>query len=148
MVMKALNEAAKELIYMQDSDLQAVFLSTKFTEAVQAKMSKILPSAFEIEEDIVNKAKNLLGYFDMHKLVLAGYEIEPTKSFEEAYEDILKRQLDERVKLLNGTHKTDESFYNYNTSEITPTESPSDDEHFYQQSQRRDSPVQYSPTQF
>jgi hypothetical protein len=86
MMMQALNYACTTLLGLPDSTKSD--LTVVFTKACDQLVENIDQEAFIITEDIVKRSIRLLDFFNMHKLVLSSYSVDPTGTFSEAFEKI------------------------------------------------------------
>lgn len=87
MVLQVLNVACTELYGLPGSDHESEY-TDEFIQAANEKIAQINPEMFIINIDIVNRAKKLLDYFNLNKLVLSSYNIDPHGTFSEAFDKI------------------------------------------------------------
>lgn len=86
MFLKSLTVASNCLLGVIDST--ALDLTMEFSRESQRLADNIGEDAFVIEADIVQRAKKLVEYFILHKLILSSYSIDPNGSFDDAFEKI------------------------------------------------------------
>lgn len=86
MMLQGLNTATTTLLGLPDSTERN--LTEVFARECNKSIENLHPSAFIITADIVTKSKRLVDFFNMNKLILSSYSVEPTSSFDEAFDKI------------------------------------------------------------
>lgn len=90
MMLKTLNVACTKLLGTVDST--KLDITPEFYGVCVQLADTIEPSAFVIEADLVERAKRFLDYFNLNKLILSSYSIDPTGSFDQAFEKICENR--------------------------------------------------------
>jgi hypothetical protein len=86
MCLKALNVACLLINDIEDSDNEIITAS--FANRCLEIVNNMGADSFIIELDIIRRAKKLLDYFNMNKLILSSYMVDPYCSFDEAFDKI------------------------------------------------------------
>ncbi len=86
MMLQALTTATTTLLGLPDSTERN--LTDTFVRECNKTIENLPSSAFIITADIVSRSKRLVDFFNMNKLILSSYSVEPTSSFDEAFDKI------------------------------------------------------------
>jgi len=86
MCLKALNVACLLINSLEDADNEII--TANFANQCLEIVNNMGADAFIIELDIIRRAKKLLDYFNMNKLILSSYMVDPYCSFDEAFDKI------------------------------------------------------------
>jgi hypothetical protein len=87
MMIQALTYACEVLVGQIDANSED--LTNDFVTAATILANNAPNEAFVINEDIMQRCVKLNNYFNMHKMVLSGYAVDPTGTYEAAIEKIL-----------------------------------------------------------
>jgi hypothetical protein len=72
-------------------DVSKNFPTSSFENACIEFIQSVTPNAFLVELKIVQQAIHLLNYFQIHKLILSQYTVDPAHNFEEAIEAMITK---------------------------------------------------------
>ena len=90
MAFKAMEVAAETI--KDCPDVAAFDLTVEFAKKANELSLKLPSTAFIIDEPTVTRAVNLVEYFNLNKLILCSYQVDPDGTFTEAFEKICEQK--------------------------------------------------------
>jgi len=93
MMLKALDFAVETIKDFPDANNEEITdkFATKCRETV-SELANTTNEAFIINSDITKRAKLLVDYFNMNKLILSSYCINPNGTFDDAFKKIVNNK--------------------------------------------------------
>jgi len=101
MIIRAFNIAVEAIKEIPENNSD--FITQAFTEGIKLAVNNLSSEAFTIDIATVEHAKCILDYFNLHKLVLANYEVQADMSFDTVI-DLITYSIRQKNTSLNPIH--------------------------------------------